>query len=208
MTSLLLITFVLLSITSDKVEGRKGEVEKVRKGQSLGEAQTGKGGPEKEKLKLKKRKQKRRKTMSKKEKKGKSEQNIKRGNKKHRKGKRKNTENKKHSKDRKKNKKTKKKNANRKLKTEKKKLKMKESSDNKDSIKKEVARQIGNATTKPDPDRYNHCDYLDLVEVGYRQDSECKPGDKMVFKVGNFKFKMPRLKHTHCREGREFDGSS
>merc|ERR1711933_289247 len=91
LTSLLLITFVVLSITSDKVEGRRGDIEKVGKGQSLEEAETGKAGLGKEKLKLKKRKQKRRKTTSKKEKKGKNEHNTKRGNKKHRKGKRKNT---------------------------------------------------------------------------------------------------------------------
>ena len=28
-----------------------------------------------------------------------------------------------------------------------------------------------------------HCDYIDLVEVGYREDSTCKPGDKVIFKV-------------------------
>ena len=32
---------------------------------------------------------------------------------------------------------------------------------------------------------FRACDYLDLVEVGYRErsDFDCKPGDKFVFKV-------------------------
>ena len=47
-----------------------------------------------------------------------------------------------------------------------------------------------------DPDRYKHCDYIDLVEVGYREDSLCEPGDQIVFKVSNSKY-MSRLKHTH-----------
>jgi len=184
LTSLLLVTFVFLSITSDKVEGRRGDVEKV--GKSLGE-QTGKGGPGKAKLKLKKRKQKRRKTKSKKVKAGKNKNKSKTGNGKPKeKAKRKGTKNKKqnrHSKDRKKNKdkkmKKKKKNDNRKLKTKKEKSEVKANSDKEE---KEAARQVATATA--DPDRYKHCDYLDLVEVGYRQDSICKPGDKMVFKGG------------------------
>merc|ERR1712212_901024 len=129
----------------------------------------------KAKLKLKKRKQKRRKTKSKT---GKGKQKEK--------AKRKGTKNKKqnqHSKDRKKNKnrktKKKKKNDNRKLKTKKEKSEVKANSDKEE---KEAARQVATATA--DPDRYKHCDYLDLVEVGYRQDSICKPGDKMVFKGG------------------------
>ena len=34
---------------------------------------------------------------------------------------------------------------------------------------------------------FQHCDYLDLTEVGYRQTSDfnCKPGDKFLFKVCN-----------------------
>jgi len=184
LTSLLLVTFVFLSITSDKVEGRRGDVEKV--GKSLGE-QTGKGGPGKAKLKLKKRKQKRRKTKSKKVKAGKNRNKSKGGNRKQKeKAKRKGTKNKKqnkHSKDRKKNQnkkmKKKKKNDNKKLKTKKEKSEVKANSDKEE---KKAARQVATATA--DPDRYKHCDYLDLVEVGYRQDSICKPGDKMVFKGG------------------------
>ena len=32
---------------------------------------------------------------------------------------------------------------------------------------------------------FQHCDYLDLTEVGYRQTSDfnCAPGDKIIFKV-------------------------
>jgi hypothetical protein len=63
-----------------------------------------------------------------------------------------------------------------------------EDTENKGSKETEVARQVAtaNATANAtaDPDRYKHCDYLDLVEVGYREDSICKPGDKMVFKGG------------------------
>ena len=39
---------------------------------------------------------------------------------------------------------------------------------------------------KFDPNfEFRACDYLDLVEVGYRErsDFDCKPGDKFVFKV-------------------------
>merc|ERR1712212_752682 len=135
----------------------------------------------KAKLKLKKRKQKRRKTKSKKVKAGKNKNpnKSKTGNGKQKeKAKRKGTKNKKqnqHSKDRKKNKNS----DNRKLKTKKDKSEMKANSDKEE---KEAARQVATATA--DPDRYKHCDYLDLVEVGYRQDSICKPGDKMVFKGG------------------------
>ena len=62
----------------------------------------------------------------------------------------------------------------------------------------ETARQVNttvtevNTTETEDPDRYKHCDYLDLVEVGYREDSICKPGDKMVFKV-NYLVAVKRL---------------
>jgi len=188
LTSLLLITFVFLSITSGRAEGKRGNVEKVGKGQSLG-LHTGKEGPGKAKLKLKKRKQKQRKTKSKKVKVGKNEHKSKTGKGKHGKAKRKGTKNKKqnnrHSKDTKipnKHRKMKKKNGNRKLKTKKEKPDVEANSDNEDSIEKESARQIAKETA--DPDRYKHCDYLDLVEVGYRQDSICKPGDKMVFKGG------------------------
>merc|ERR1711971_676269 len=80
LTSLLLITFVFLSITtsSSKAEGKRGDVEKVGKVQALGGAHTGKEGPGKAKLKLKKRKQKRRKAASKKVKGGKKEHNNRR----------------------------------------------------------------------------------------------------------------------------------
>ena len=56
LTSILLVTVVLLSVTSDTAEGKRRDVEKMGEDQSLG-AQTGKGGPEKAKLKLKKRNQ-------------------------------------------------------------------------------------------------------------------------------------------------------
>ena len=168
MTSLLLVTLVLLSITSDTAEGKRRDVKKMREDQSLG-AQTGKGGPGKAKLKLKKRKEKRRKTKSKKVKAGKKENTSKGGKGKHRKIKGKGTKSKKSkSKDKKKN----------------------------ESI--ETARQVNttvtevNTTVTEDPDRYKHCDYLDLVEVGYREDSICKPGDKMVFKV-NYLVAVKRL---------------
>ena len=32
-------------------------------------------------------------------------------------------------------------------------------------------------------DKFGHCDYLDLVEVGGRDDSNCSPGGKFLFKV-------------------------
>merc|ERR1712200_327317 len=51
------------------------------------------------------------------------------------------------------------------------------------SRNEDAARQL-QTTDIPDPDRYNHCDYIDLVEVGYRDDSTCKPGDKVIFKGG------------------------
>jgi hypothetical protein len=31
--------------------------------------------------------------------------------------------------------------------------------------------------------RFNHCDYIDLVEVGHRDNSNCAPGGKFLFKV-------------------------
>merc|ERR1711971_666148 len=71
-----------------------------------------------------------------------------------------------------KNKKKTKKNDNRKLSTRKEEKKT--DSENEESAEKEASRQI--ATADADPDRYKHCDYLDLVEVGYREDSICKPG--------------------------------
>ena len=159
MTSLLLVTVVLLSVTSDTAEGKRRDVEKMG-------AQTGKGGPGKAKLKLKKRKEKRRKTKSKKVKAGKKEQKSKGGKGKHMKIKGKGAKSKTRkgqSKDKKQNKKKKK-------------------NEKEESLENEVARQA-DTTVITDPDRYNHCDYLDLVEVGYREDSICKPGDKMVFKV-------------------------
>merc|ERR1712223_2160906 len=51
------------------------------------------------------------------------------------------------------------------------------------SINEDASRQLV-VTNITDPDRYNHCDYIDLVEVGYRDDSTCKPGDKVIFKGG------------------------
>jgi len=190
LTSLLLITLVFLSITTSKAEGKRGDVKKVGKGQALG-GPIGKEGPGKAKLKLKKRKQKRRKTAGKKVKAGKKEQKSKRGKGNDRKTKGKGKKNKKQNpkdKKKKKNKKKTKKNDNRKLSTRKEKEKgktepeVKADSEKEGSKEKEAARQI--ATADADPDRYKHCDYLDLVEVGYREDSICKPGDKMVFKGG------------------------
>merc|ERR1712037_203486 len=166
LTSLLLVTLVLLSITSDTAEGKRRDVENMGEDQSLG-AQTGKGEPGKAKLKLKKRKEKRRKTKSKKVKAGKKEQKSKGGKGKHMKIKGKGAKSKTRkgqSKDKKQNKKKKK-------------------NEKEESLENEVARQA-DTTVITDPDRYNHCDYLDLVEVGYREDSICKPGDKMVFKGG------------------------
>jgi len=193
LTSLLLVTFVLLSISSDRVEGKRGDVEKMGKDQSLG-TQTGKGGAGKTKLKLKKRKEKRRKTKSKKVKSGKKEQNSKRGKGgkgKHGKIKGEGTRSKKRKGNKKKDKKKKDRKKKKTKENDKKKLgKGKEEkeepeieySKKKESIEKESSRQV--ATAEADPDRYKHCDYLDLVEVGYREDSICKPGDKMVFKGG------------------------
>jgi len=66
---------------------------------------------------------------------------------------------------------------------DKKQNKKKKKNEKEESLENEVARQA-DTTVITDPDRYNHCDYLDLVEVGYREDSICKPGDKMVFKGG------------------------
>ena len=194
MTSLLLVTLVLLSITSDTAEGKRRDVKKMGEDQSLG-AQTGKGGPGKAKLKLKKRKEKRRKTKSKKVKAGKKEQKSKGGKGKHRKIKGKGTKSKK-SKSKDKKKKKKKKNDTRKLGKEEEKTEIEE----KESI--ETARQVNttvtevNITETEDPDRYKHCDYLDLVEVGYREDSICKPGDKMVFKV-NYLVAVKDFDGTH-----------
>ena len=186
MTSLLLVTFVFLSLTTGKVEGKRGEVEKMGKGQSLGE-HAGKEGHGKAKLKLKKRKLKRRKKKSKQAKVDKSESDeIKREKGKRRKETRKDNEskrNKGHSKNKNKdelnNKETYDK---RKLRTGKE--KEEPTIENQKSTEIEAVRQIANESDA-DPDRYNHCDYLDLVEVGYREDSICKPGDKVVFKVNN-----------------------
>merc|ERR1712117_613103 len=151
--------------------------------QSLG-TQTGKGGAGKTKLKLKKRKEKRRKTKSKREKGGKGKHGkIKGTRSKKRKGSTKGIKKKDKKKKDKKKKKTKK-NDKRKLgkgKEEKEKPEIEDSKKN-ETIEKESSRQV--ATAEADPDRYKHCDYLDLVEVGYREDSICKPGDKMVFKGG------------------------
>merc|ERR1712200_384095 len=161
--------------------------------QSLG-TQTGKGGAGKAELKLKKRKEKRRKTKSKKVKSGKKEQNSKRGKGgkgKHGKIKGEGTRSKKRKGNKKKDKKKKDRKKKKTKENDKKKLgKGKEEkeepeieySKKKESIEKESSRQV--ATAEADPDRYKHCDYLDLVEVGYREDSTCKPGDKMVFKGG------------------------
>ena len=55
-------------------------------------------------------------------------------------------------------------------------------SEEEESEEEDAARQLV-VTNITDPDRYNHCDYIDLVEVGYREDSTCKPGDKVIFKV-------------------------
>merc|ERR1712117_212342 len=56
-------------------------------------------------------------------------------------------------------------------------------SEEEESEEEDAARQLV-VTNITDPDRYNHCDYIDLVEVGYREDSTCKPGDKVIFKGG------------------------
>ena len=32
-------------------------------------------------------------------------------------------------------------------------------------------------------DKFGHCDYIDLVEVGHRDGSDCAPGGKILFKV-------------------------
>merc|ERR1712037_587169 len=133
LTSLLLVTVVLLSVTSDTAEGKRRDVEKMG-------AQTGKGGPGKAKLKLKKRKEKRRKTKSKKVKAGKKEQKSKGGKGKHMKIKGKGAK----SKTRKGQSKEKKQN-----------------NEKEESLENEVARQA-DTTVITDPDRYNHCDYLDL----------------------------------------------
>ena len=39
---------------------------------------------------------------------------------------------------------------------------------------------------------FQACDYLDLVEVGYRQSSDynCAPGQKFLFKVFSFSLKL------------------
>ena len=58
----------------------------------------------------------------------------------------------------------------------------KQAEKNSASEEEDAARQLV-VTNITDPDRYNHCDYIDLVEVGYREDSTCKPGDKVIFKV-------------------------
>jgi len=155
------------------------------KGQSLGE-HAGKEGHGKAKLKLKKRKLKRRKKKSKEAKVDKSESDeIKREKGKRRKETRKDNEskrNKGHSKNKNKdelnNKETYDK---RRLRTGKE--KKEPTIENQKSTEIEAVRQIANESDA-DPDRYNHCDYLDLVEVGYREDSICKPGDKVVFKGG------------------------
>merc|ERR1711934_315864 len=140
LTSLLLVTLVLLSITSDTAEGKRRDVKKMGEDQSLG-AQTGKRGPGKAKLKLKKRKEKRRKTKSKKVKAGKKENTSKGGKGKHRKIKGKGTKSKK-SKSKDKKKKNKKKNDTRKLGKEEEKTEIEE----KKSI--ETARQVNTTVTE------------------------------------------------------------
>jgi len=196
----LLVAFVLLSISTDTVDGKKKEdVGKRGKDQSLGEVQAGKRAPGKAKLKLRKGKGKRRKAKSKKVKTGKIKHQggmRKSGKQKgtksiKRKGNSKGMKKKKNKK--KKNKKRKnKKRKNQKRKNEKmndnRKMQEIEDSENEDSKESEAPRQVITEATATanitDPDRYKHCDYLDLVEVGYREDSTCKPGDKMVFKGG------------------------
>ena len=37
--------------------------------------------------------------------------------------------------------------------------------------------------TKAGENKFGHCDYVDLVEVGYREGSNCGPGKKFLFKV-------------------------
>jgi len=195
LTSLFLVAFVLLSISTDTVDGKKKEdVGKRGKDQSLGEVQAGKRAPGKAKLKLRKGKGKRRKAKSKKVKTGK----IKHQGGMRKSGKQKGTKSikrKGNSKGMKKKKNKKKKNKKKKTKKRKNKKmndnrKMQEIEDAQNEESKESAapkQVITNATataTITDPDRYKHCDYLDLVEVGYREDSTCKPGDKMVFKGG------------------------
>ena len=37
--------------------------------------------------------------------------------------------------------------------------------------------------TRAGESKFGHCDYVDLVEVGYREGSNCGPGGKFLFKV-------------------------
>ena len=58
-----------------------------------------------------------------------------------------------------------------------------------DKISAEVVQKKSVARAKGRQSEFNgtfqHCDYLDLTEVGYRQTSDfnCAPGDKFIFKV-------------------------
>ena len=179
MTSLLVATLVILSLTN-RVDGkRKGGVENVKKEQGLGE--NSRVQNEKAKLKLKKKRLSRRKKAGKKGHPG--------NTKKTKKHEGKNGQTKKSAKGKgKKGKTNKKGKSSKKGKNNKNKRKLtkqaekKPASEEDKSRNEDAARQL-QTTDIPDPDRYNHCDYIDLVEVGYRDDSTCKPGDKVIFKV-------------------------
>ena len=58
-----------------------------------------------------------------------------------------------------------------------------------DKISAKVVQEKSVAKTNERQSEFNfqHCDYLDLTEVGYRQTSDfnCAPGDKFLFKVCN-----------------------
>ena len=44
-------------------------------------------------------------------------------------------------------------------------------------------RQNNFVKTRAAESKFGHCDYVDLVEVGYREGSNCGPGGKFLFKV-------------------------
>jgi len=176
LTSLLVITLVTLSLTN-RVDGKKRGVQKGESEQGLGGTDSPRA-PGKEKLQLKRKKQRQRKKAGKEKKFGRNKQTrkhkVKHGkNKKAAKGKGKGEKGK--------NKKKGKKNKNKRKLT--KQAEKKSASEEDKSGNEDAARQL-QTTDIPDPDRYNHCDYIDLVEVGYRDDSTCKPGDKVIFKGG------------------------
>ena len=179
LTSLLVATLVILSLTN-RVEGkRRGGVENVKKEQGLGKNSGVQN--EKAKLKLKKKRLSRRRKVGKKGHPG----NIKKTRKhvgkqgqtkEFAKGKGKKGKNNEKGK---RNKKGKNNMNKRKLRKQ---AEKNSASEEEESEEEDAARQLV-VTNITDPDRYNHCDYIDLVEVGYREDSTCKPGDKVIFKV-------------------------